>query len=1452
MAGLLGGDEKKAAPKKGGLFAQFDEQEKEIKKKVQTNRFEMNEKRLNDQTPKVAPKPTVVKKAEVKSKFTHPADIDAPAPKAPVITNTKAAANKAFEPKGTIKGQVTLPKTSFPSSPKGMNERLGDQLREVPVLGSIYKGLDKLQKFTEPAANVAQEYYTPGAGLTALGAAERGAMNLVSRVAPKLPSLVNRGLAEGAVGAYAGAGQSLAANPEEGLTGAAKGAGVGGLGGAALPFVGKGVKMAADRTGLSSALSKLFARNGMTDDVAAKEVENILALPMGRKDAANLRRTPQGGVDGPIVNPYTFALPEPKAPQPVATSARIRQRANPYRDKYNQLIGLAHETKFTPGKELEELESLWSQIADREDPNLDELIKLAHPTRFSKVEPGLAGKARQYQQARDVAGAPLPIKRTDPIPQGVIADAAPITQKVGRRPGDTPLQTETPKRIPQQAPKPITEPKATAPKEEVLQSSPAPRTRDRVYNFLDEQEKAARKRLASRRNIGFTPNGGNDFVDWTIIGAAKMGKGTIKAADWTEAMVKEFGEDFRKHAPKVYRAAQEELEKQKRRASKEGQAADEFNNSGKGDADTFAAKINYKPTKKQTSFSQKLERIRSQSIDDLAHFEGLEKRVNQEYGGNKKLASAEKSLYKTARLTKGIPERANMIVQTRLNPLVSAVEKAGFTSDDLGMYALAKHAQDVNTAGYKSGFTNKEIEEILAKYESPVMEEARQGLVKITRDMMQERVDAGVDSKELQEVLQERWKNYIPLFRALDDDAESLGGGVGMADKLANITSPVKKLVGSEQDVIDPLENLVKNIFQSVNATERNKVGLQLAELAKKDKESKFIRKLGNKNYVTYQVDGKKVSKEIRQDEYNLLEDMTREERNAFVRNLTGDDAATFSSKSSHAEEVGRKNVVNVKIDGENAKYEVEPDVYKTFLNLDKESSNMIVNILAAPASLLRAGATLTPEFSLRNPMRDVLQAFVTSKSGFNPFTDFFVGLGSTIKKGELYKDWVDNLGAYGNVMSMDRKVHREALNTVLKQPPNKKFVNVITGKSLIRMLRYISDTTESATKVGEYRAALRKGETKQEAAYRARDLMDFARAGSGIRQANKMVAFLNANIQGKSKLIRAIKEDAPGVIMRSLASVTVPTVGIYIWNHTNATETQRKTLEESPDWLKDSFWLIAVPGTEMIARIPKPFDLAPIFANLPERILKSIKEDDPKAFDGYARSLVSSFAIPTQISGLLPIVEGMANYSFFRESSIIPQREEGVEFKDQYDPIRTTQTAKILAAGANKITGGKGPFKNFSSPRIMDNTIQGVAAGLGQYTTSAVDSLLQGKVFGYKAFPAIIDRPESPQKRLEQRPLIKSFLVDPLTNSRSLDKFYDEREKLTKASGSAKLNDKKFEDSSRLKSLNKTSTRISKIGKEIREIEASRLLSPHEKRIKIEPLLQERNTLAKQSIQKG
>lgn len=842
--------------------------------------------------------------------------------------------------------------------------------------------------------------------------------------------------------------------------------------------------------------------------------------------------------------------------------------------------------------------------------------------------------------------------------------------------------------------------------EEAIQAVNHPNVRDKVYSYLDDAEKAARERIAKRKgNLNSSPL--PEWADYAVIMASKLGKSTIKVANFTEELVKEFGESVRPHADKILRMSREELRRQERLVSDEGKAAIEFNTKTEGDAASFRTKISRDVKVKKKPFGERWQQWRTQTTDDLAALETVEKNVR---GG--KLASAEDSLYKAARLFKGAPERASLIIQDRLGPVIRRVEAIGKTSEDLEDYVLAMHAKDVNAAGYKSGYTNQEIKSIIDELASPEMIAAQQEIVKVNRDMLKELVDSGVVSKELYDVLGERWKNYIPLFREMDNDKVGLGGGLSSA--LANVTSPIKALQGSERKVIAPLENMVKNIFQSVNAAERNNVARQIPKLAELDGNGTFFRKLTN------------------------------------------------------AEQVGEKNVVKVKVDGKEVRYEVQPEVYKALMNLDQESSNTLINILSKPASLLRAGATLTPEFALRNPIRDINNAFVVSESGFNPITDFGAGLIQTITKGPLYKEWIDNLGAYGNTLSMDRNLHKKALETVLRQPNSKKFVNLVNGKSLIGLLRAISDTTESATKVGEYRAALRSGSSKQEAAYRSRDLMDFARGGASVRPLNRVVSFFNANVQGKSKLIRAIKNDPLGVVSRGFVSVTAPTIGIFIANREFANKTQKDTIANAPDWMKDSFWLLAVPGTDTVARIPKPFDLAAVFANLPEKALDFVFNKDSAAFDGFARRALKDASLPTQISGLLPLYEGYSNYSFFKEGPIIPRSEQGLEFSDQYDPVRTTTSARIIAGGVEKLTGGKGTFKNFSSPRVIDNTLQGLTAGLGKYASDAVDFILDKT--------GAFERTAKPAKSIEQAPFTRSFLVDPNQGGKAMDKFYQKK----------------------------------------------------------------------------
>ncbi|WP_243299148.1 LPD38 domain-containing protein [Bacillus litorisediminis] len=818
-----------------------------------------------------------------------------------------------------------------------------------------------------------------------------------------------------------------------------------------------------------------------------------------------------------------------------------------------------------------------------------------------------------------------------------------------------------------------------------------------------------------------------------------------------------------------------------------------------GNAESFRAKVDRNPKKQRTGgFFQNL---RTQFVDDLAPLENLERRLTGS------VSSAEDSLYKQARLFRGSPEKANQFVRDNVYPIINDVRKQGLKIEDLGDYALAVHARDVNAQGINSGFTNAEIEDVIQKLGTPEMEAARQRLLQVNNsilDMLSTGDAPVVDSGQVA-TLRERWPNYMSLFRSFDDDKVDYATGLSRALSVA--TSPIQKLEGSDRNVIDPIESMIKNIFKATNVVDRNNVASKLKGLANKDVEGNIIRKI---------EDG---------------------------------------------EDISRLNVITFLENGKKQRFEVPPDVYRAMKDLDRESTNTIIKILQKPASWLRAGATLTPEFSLRNPLRDVPHAFIVSNSGFNPITDFTYGLvqsigkGRTVKignkefkaPGELYNQWIKENGGYGNLVSMDRNLHRQTLKKAL-QESSTHYIDVLdprTYTTLLRrlanplsVLRSISDVSESATKVGEFRAALRQGVTPQEAAYRARDIMDFGRSGASIREANKVVAFMNANIQGKSKLWRAFRENPMGVIGKSVAAVTIPTIGAIVAQEKYANEQQKKVLDDAPQWMKDTFYLVPIPGTNQIARIPKPFDLAFAFSNTIERAADYIRKNDEEAFDDWIKQGFSTASIPTMLTGLAPIIEGMANYSFFRQGPIIPQREQGLEFPDQYD-VNTTEAAKFLGNQINNLTGGQGAFRNFGSPRVIDNTIQGLTGGLGSYVTSAIDYFARDD-----------EGPERPDKNIDQTPLFKAFLVNQSSSGQALDDFYTLKDRLTKARGSAKQNEQEFPQEDLYDFVNDMSQELSDINKVIRTVENDPNMSGEEKRSHLDRLIKQRNEFARQAME--
>ena len=236
------------------------------------------------------------------------------------------------------------------------------------------------------------------------------------------------------------------------------------------------------------------------------------------------------------------------------------------------------------------------------------------------------------------------------------------------------------------------------------------------------------------------------------------------------------------------------------------------------------------------------------------------------------------------------------------------------------------------------------------------------------------------------------------------------------------------------------------------------------------------------------------------------------------------DNAATIFRPSPFP--AGKENILAVWREGKKEFYQVEPELYRALLSLDKESANLFVNLLSKPAALLRAGATLSPDFMVRNPIRDMWTALVYSKYGYKP-TDFARGLFSVLRKDDLYWKYHASGAAHGAMVSLDRDYLQGSLRGMLQTSAKERAKTLLLNP--LEVLRALSEYGEMATRIGEFGRGVRTegktGKGIRQAALSSRDVtLDFARWGNVGKIPNRVIAFFNANVQGMDKMVRGIQ----------------------------------------------------------------------------------------------------------------------------------------------------------------------------------------------------------------------------------------------------------------------------------------------------------------------------------------
>ena len=702
--------------------------------------------------------------------------------------------------------------------------------------------------------------------------------------------------------------------------------------------------------------------------------------------------------------------------------------------------------------------------------------------------------------------------------------------------------------------------------------------------------------------------------------------------------------------------------------------------------------------------------VYTKAVDELNPLKDLVEEVERQTG--EKIAFDDNP-YMQAWLARGWVGKAETLIEHGapehgIKPLKEILKGIGEKEHkEFSAYLVALHDLDLHKNKQKATFDYTEDAAVLGKHAgNERFQKAAVAIYKYQDYLLQMLVKEGMLTAKAYHTMRKMYPHYIPFFRDMSDAGMQsfLSGGKGFVD----VSSPVKRFKGSTRDIIDPLESIVKNTFQFYNAVERNHVGRTFA-------------KLSDKNGV-----------------------------GQIVERVNGNKAAT-------------DNTFNVWENGEKVTYETTPELIQTMRMLDKDQSNMVAKILSYPANWLRAGATLSPEFILRNPVRDMIGASIYSKHGFIPVLDTFKGLSLFLKKGDLYWEYMKSGAAHAAMVSLDRDYLGGQLRDIMSR--ESKATKLI--KNPIEVLRAMSEATEMATRLAEFDNARkgytgvgnrlfgkdRKPLTAREAALESRDItLDFSRRGSHTKKANQVIAFFNATIQGADKMARAFKEDPRGMTVKTMLYITLPSVLLWYMNKDD------ERYQELPQWEKDTFWII--PGKENMYRVPKPFEAGVLFGTSFERMLQYF--DDAKnnrksvGFKGFGDRVIDSLAPSFMPTAMIPVVEAMTNYSLFRQRNIIPQSQENLPAHLQYG-ANTSEVAKFVGDKINV------------SPYIVDNTIRGYGGGLAGLGLSGIDAATGAKE-------------NNASKKWYEAPGLRGFTAAPYQSSNSVQRVYDdykEQEKL-------------------------------------------------------------------------
>lgn len=655
------------------------------------------------------------------------------------------------------------------------------------------------------------------------------------------------------------------------------------------------------------------------------------------------------------------------------------------------------------------------------------------------------------------------------------------------------------------------------------------------------------------------------------------------------------------------------------------------------------------------------------------------------------------------------------------------------------------------------GITKEDAQVTVNKYENLIIEGTNKTYGQVFRELVEYQkriiefmVESGVLDRKQADAMFAANKDFVPFYRVLEDQ---ISGGESRL-----VGNPFKKFKGSDKIIKDPIESIFKNTWTIISATEKNRVNSSFIDMVKQKPEAfPYITKA--KDIKATNISPEQLSKIV--DNPKHLNENAR-------------DGFTFFTRGYN----NKLNLGQIEFlkDGKREVWNVGKDIAEALDSLNRTEASTFVKILSAPSKLLRAGSVLNPDFVIASIQRDTIGVGVHSKNFFLPFYSTAVGLSHVLKKTPQFKEFVSSGGFQSMITSLDRNYFNKDINKFAKQH---KFRNQV--KNPIEMLRVFNETYESATRMGDYlltKKRLRKKYPNRSekdiiemSGYNTRDLMDFAKQGSAIKNANRIYAFLNAQIRGGEKFIDTIRKRPGAFAAKTIAFVQLPTIALWLKNHDDPRYKRLSQLDKDLNWI-----IITGDGSVderdkyTIYRIRKPHDVGLLVGTGTEKILDHLyknnnKIDIEKSIDETINIFSNLYNFGVYPDAVRPLAENWANRSLYTKNPIYSAKGENLVPMLEYGPY-TSEVSKLIGEALYSLG-----IEKFSSPAQIDNVIKSYTGSLGRLALFGTDYVLQKT--------GVVDKIEMPDWELADYPIVKSFILGhPKGRSSYIENFLKRYEK--------------------------------------------------------------------------